>query len=163
MEQVRSIDRLRPRPAQSSTLDLLAMFYVDRLAAVSAAAAGMVASWVFIPSRTQSWRAALLIVAVLALYHFVFGPRRTVDPAPRLTEVAERIAGVLKVRTVVFGHSHDVERSTFGRATYFNPGSFWSPRPPGIVHVRLHRDPGGELEGGLYRSSSEGVTEFAID
>jgi UDP-2,3-diacylglucosamine pyrophosphatase LpxH len=155
LAELRRIDRLRAVPAQSSVLEMLSMFYADRIAATGAAAAGIMASFVFMPNWSASWKSAIAIAAICGAAHVVFALRRNSESAPKLSRAAARVSAILGVRNVIFGHSHHVavHQLENGRR-YFNTGSFWAPPPEGVTginHVRLLRDDAGLLTGGLCR------------
>jgi len=155
LADLRRIDHMRAVPAQSSAWEILSMFYADRIMATGAAAAGIMASFIFIPSAQASWESTLAIALVCTGLHVLFAMRRETEAAPKLSRAATKLSALLSVRYVIFGHSHHVEvHKLDGERSYLNPGSFWAPAPEGksgINHVRLLRGDDGALAGGICR------------
>ena len=155
LADLRRIDRMRAVPAQSSALEILSMFYADRIMATGAAAAGIMASFVFMPSWSSSWKSVAAILGGLAFAQVIFAMRRKTEAAPKLSKAGAKLSALLGTRYVVFGHSHQVAvHQLDGGRSYLNPGSFWAPAPDGhcgINHVRLLRDSDGILAGGICR------------
>jgi hypothetical protein len=119
------------------------------LAAGGAALAGVAASFVFLPSRAQSYGSALCVAGVCVLLQMFMAHRRQSDTVPKLAHVARRIAPLLGVKNIVFGHSHHPVEEVIGNARYFNTGSFWAPLSEGgqsgVNYISFLRDERGSL------------------
>ena len=155
LADLRRIDRMRAVPAQSSAWEILSMFYADRILASGAAAAGIMASIVFMPTWSASWKSTGAILGVLLFAQTIFALHRKTEAGPKLSKAAAKLSALVGARYVIFGHSHHVAvHQLEGGRSYLNPGSFWAPEPDGhsgINHVRLLRDSDGSLAGGISR------------
>jgi UDP-2,3-diacylglucosamine pyrophosphatase LpxH len=146
-EAVELIDRLRRRPAGTSLLRGFRMLFFDQLLL------GLVTSALLVLLVSMDgaigWRALAggALVAIAAGLSSVWSKRRTCDPRPDLARNAERVAELLEVPFVVFGHSHvpEVRSVAAERATYVNTGSWTHEGESGLTHLMLAPGGGAEL------------------
>lgn len=143
-EVLRALDELRERPAGKSVLAGINMLYMDRVALLALNVLCMATAAV---APGSLWGRAAIVggIAVASLIaNVMIGRVRDVSPHPRLLRMAKKVAGLLKVPFVVFGHSHipvmarasDAEQPVEGRDTwYFNTGSWTSASERGLTHV----------------------------
>ncbi|MCK6552595.1 metallophosphoesterase [Myxococcota bacterium] len=154
-EQLHALDELRERPAGKSVFLGLNMLYMDRvaLAALDVVTLGLAA----LHSGPAGLRAGVAggVVLLSLLAHGVLEHYRGVDPHPKLIKMAHRIARLLKVPFVVFGHTHralvsgtatseaenrgPAKLGESGRSWYFNTGSWTSAGAFGLTHVCILR------------------------
>lgn len=146
-ETLHALDELRARPAGNSVLTGLRMLYMDR---VALGLLNLIVGAGMIAAPGPGWLRASIsaVVAVASVAANVLLDRaREVDPHPKLKRISRKIARLLKVPFVVFGHSHralmesaqDEDASQDVPSWYFNTGS-WTGGPEGLTHVCILRD-----------------------
>jgi UDP-2,3-diacylglucosamine pyrophosphatase LpxH len=140
-EILHALDELRERPAGTSVFAGISMLYMDR---VLLAAINMVVAVTAFFCPGSLWVRGGIAVGVLVLSliaNSILDRYREVSPHPKLTRMAKKIAGLLKVPFVIFGHSHIpwMERAKSegerGDSWYFNTGSWTSTSTTGLTHV----------------------------
>lgn len=153
LEAVHLLDRLRRRPAGRSILRGFRMLFFDQLLLLLVATGSLGA--LAVAPIDPRWRAALtgIVALATALLSRAWLRWRRVDADPELAESAERVAAVLGVPLVVFGHSH-VPRVTplpIQGATYVNTGSWTHDGHAGLTHLFVRIEPGGRPSAELLR------------
>jgi UDP-2,3-diacylglucosamine pyrophosphatase LpxH len=145
-EILHALDELRERPAGNSVFTGIRMLYMDRVALAFLnvlVTAGMIA----VPG--PAWLRAAIAGAVAAASiaaNVMLERARAVDPHPKLMRISRKIALLMKVPFVVFGHSHRPlmaearEAEATGQSWYFNTGSWTSGSGDGLTHVCILRD-----------------------
>lgn len=153
LEAAHLLDRLRRRPAGRGILRGFRMLFFDQLLLLLLAG-GLLGALAVAPVALP-WRAgvaALVAVATTLLSRASLRWRR-VDADPELAESAERVAAVLGVPLVVFGHSH-VPRVTplpAHGSTYVNTGSWTHEGEAGLTHLFVRVDLSGQPHAELLR------------
>jgi UDP-2,3-diacylglucosamine pyrophosphatase LpxH len=134
-----ALDELRERPAGNSVFAGINMLYMDRvlLGAINLIVA---LSAAFCPG--SPWIRGGIVGGVILLSliaNSILDRYREVSPHPKLMRMAKRIAGLVKVPFVIFGHSHipwmEAARSPDSESWYFNTGSWTSTSTSGLTHV----------------------------
>jgi UDP-2,3-diacylglucosamine pyrophosphatase LpxH len=147
---LRALDELRARPAGNSVFAGLNMLYMDRIALLAINLC-LALTMLIVPGPWMMRAGIILGVSTLSLFvNRLLDGYRTVDPHPKLMRIASRVAGLLKVPFVVFGHTHQpVVAPTHENqeAWYFNTGSWTSAGDVGLTHVCIlrHAKPKAEL------------------
>jgi UDP-2,3-diacylglucosamine pyrophosphatase LpxH len=143
-----ALDALRERPAGWRVLDGARMLYMDRVAVGLLTILGLIP--LLAVSMPGAWRAGALVAWVVAAVLVLWRLARDRDVAtpPKLRRVAARIGALMRVRYVVFGHSHvPAAEPMAGGGTYFNTGSWSGDAHGGLTHLCIVRglDPRAEL------------------
>ena len=163
-DTLRGIEALRERPILGSLPAALKSFSLDL---VATALAGTTAIWLLAPA-TMAGRIAAALLSVLLIGGFLtWWVRRasTINDHRNLRVVARAIAGMLGVRYVVFGHSHEPDAYRLSEDApqwYFNVGT-WVPnaREGHFVYLQVLRDDGGSAQ--LLRWNRRSQQPEAID
>lgn len=135
-EILERLDELRQRPAGRSVWTGLRMLYMDR---VFLAGMNVVVMLLSLLLPIGWWDRVLAVTAFGLLTTWAshrLERHRQVEAHPKLKQAAARVAAILGVPFVVFGHSHvPVAEPTEGASQYFNTGS-WTPG--GLTHLCIH-------------------------
>jgi UDP-2,3-diacylglucosamine pyrophosphatase LpxH len=148
-ETVGAIEALRETPILSSLSSTLKSFSLDLLAA---AVAGTAAIWLLAPATIAGRSAAALISVLLIVGLTARWVKRasTINDHRNLRDIARSIAGLLGVRYVVFGHSHEPDAYRLSEEApqwYFNVGT-WVPNATEghFVYLQVLRDHGDSAQ-----------------
>lgn len=142
-EILEKLDELRRRPAGRSVWAGLRMLYMDRVFLAGLNVLVMVLA-LFLPI---TWWDRVLVVTgfglLTTLANHLLERGRQVEAHPKLKQAASRVADLLRVPFVVFGHSHVPEASQAAASTrYFNTGS-WTAG--GLTHLCILIAPGSPV------------------
>lgn len=133
--RLRVIDHLHAVPVSRNLPELMRLLFLDRILLVLGAL--FLALFVLIVVVTP-WVELLgvVLVGVLAWrINSVMEPRRYLLPGPKQAQIAKRISEIMKVPSVVMGHSHVKRVAKLGPGRrYFNTGC-WLPPRAGRKHV----------------------------
>jgi hypothetical protein len=138
-EVLHALDALRERPAGWRIRYGLRLLYMDHFAVFLLAS--VLALLLCVVPMTWAVRdtALVFLIASAAVTSFFLSRARDVSPVQKLRRAAQRIEKLIRVRYVVFGHSHVPANETLeGGGTYFNTGS-WSDAHSGLMHVCVLR------------------------
>lgn len=150
-EILRALDELRERPAGTSVFAGISMLYMDRVMLLAINLIVILVA-LAVPGPILARMGVVLGVSALSLLaNRLLDRYRDVDPHPKLMRMAEKVARLLKVPFVIFGHSHRPVMASAGGAPslegrdpeswYFNTGSWTSSSEMGLTHVCILRDP----------------------
>jgi UDP-2,3-diacylglucosamine pyrophosphatase LpxH len=139
-----ALDELRARPAGKTLFTGMRMLYMDRVALFLINVSVIVAAAVAPGPWWLRGGIASLIAGASIYANFVLDRKRDVDPQPKLSRISRKIARLLKVPFVVFGHSHravmeETREQSAAPSWYFNTGS-WTSGPHGLTHVCILRE-----------------------
>lgn len=139
-----ALDELRARPAGKTIFTGMRMLYMDRVALFLINVSVIVAAAVAPGPWWLRWGLASLVAGASIYANVILDRKRDVDPQPKLSRISRKIARLLKVPFVVFGHSHRAvmeetrEQAEAAPSWYFNTGS-WTSGPHGLTHVCILR------------------------
>ena len=136
---VEALDALQERPILGSLRATLKSFSLDMIAGGLAATAAI---WLATPRSRGGRLAATALSGLLAARLTTKWIRRasTINDHRNLREIARCIAGIVGVRYVVFGHSHEPDAhrlSEAGDRWYFNVGT-WVPNLQEGQFIYMH-------------------------
>lgn len=144
---IHQLDALRERPAGWRIFDGIRMLYMDRIFAAGVAALGL-GGLVLVPLDGPTRAGSVAAFLALTVVAFVLLARdRDVATPPKLRKVAHRIGALLRVRYVVFGHSHvPAAEPMDGGGIYFNTGSWSGDAQGGLTHLCIVRGAAARAE-----------------
>ncbi|MFO0722805.1 MAG: metallophosphoesterase [Myxococcota bacterium] len=136
-EAVERLDRLRHRPAGHRLISGFRMLFFDQLLLAGATAALLMVLLVLggpLWPRLATGGGLLIGAALLSQLWLRW---RSVDPAPALAERAAKVADLVGVPYVVFGHSHAplMQPLPAPGSAYVNSGSWTHVGATGLTHV----------------------------
>lgn len=128
VETARALYALRKAPITNRFYRIVREFWIDRVILALAMTGGTVALAL---SDAPLWTKLMIPLAVMPLVWFVYqwfaGNENALTTDYRAHGVAARIASLVKVRAVVFGHTHGPQSVPLSRdATFANSGT-WAP------------------------------------
>ncbi len=153
-ELLHRLDALRERPAGSRVFSGLRMLYLDRFVLLLLIATVLAAVF-FAPGSAwiRSWSGLGVLLGALTTNCFLDRIRK-VDSHPKLIPIAHKVARLMKVPFVIFGHSHvpvaserqgstlssgEGPKSAHPSSKYFNTGSWTAGLEKGLTHVCILR------------------------
>lgn len=135
VEKLAAIDGLHHTPVSRNLAELMRLLFLDRVLLILGA---LVLALLVLVVADSPWieLVGLILTAVLTVrINRRMAPRRHLQPGPKQTTAAKRIAEILDVPLVVMGHSHvrrDIDLGNGKR--YINTGC-WLPPFEALNHV----------------------------
>jgi len=157
LAQLAQLEALHVRPAARSLSVVLRSLYLDRLCALLAALACVVAGALLARSRDVLEGISCALPAIALAAYTCIGSDRGIEPGGRMLTGAAAIARLLCVRWVVMGHTHRTLVQELGAgAQYANVGHWGEDDPPDERSAQRARPPATylhvRLEQGRYRA-----------